>query len=314
MVYNTDFSLPLPITQSAHHLATQFAQRQSTPHKATQVLHNTLAVCVVNDYLHMMGIETDLTASDSWNPVLQTMADVADLHIPGVGRLECRPMVAQRSRPTMCPVPPEVWGDRIGYVVVEIDEATRQAEILGFVPTVEDEFLPLHHLQAPEDLMDHLASLRVPAVVRQAGAAFNSVSQWLQGSIDAGWQTLESLLNPPQAEYAFRGAIAPLQDQVPGVRQAKLVELDVPLVLVVAATSNAQGEVDILLQVHPMNGVTLPAGVGLQVLDELGAVFQSVQSRTADDYIQLQIGGAPGEVFQVQVLLGDRQVTESFVI
>ncbi len=55
-----DFALKLPISQIARITAQQFANQQPNPEKAEQVRLNTLAVWVVNDYLQMMDIATDL--------------------------------------------------------------------------------------------------------------------------------------------------------------------------------------------------------------------------------------------------------------
>src|ERR687886_2996272 len=89
-----DLSILMPITQESLQFAQQFANEQPTPEKALQVYLNTLAVCTMNNYLRIMDIPTDLTASDSWNPVVRLAADVADLWVVGMGRLECRPISA----------------------------------------------------------------------------------------------------------------------------------------------------------------------------------------------------------------------------
>ncbi|MCU0517071.1 MAG: DUF1822 family protein [Oscillatoria sp. Prado101] len=152
-----NFALLLPLTQNARRVAQQFANEQPTPEKAEQVRLNTLAVWVVNDYLQMMNIPTDLSAGDSWNPHVRLCADVADLEVSGAGRLECRPLKkGQRS----CYIPPEVWEERIGYMVVEIDDSLRSASLLGFVPTAATHELPVSQLQPPEDLIDCLSQLR----------------------------------------------------------------------------------------------------------------------------------------------------------
>lgn len=170
MVDNTleqdDFALPLPITQTALAIAEHFASRQPTPDKATQVWLNTLAVHAVHDYLEMMGIATDLKASDSWNPIAQLCADTADLMMPDYGRLECRPVSALAAT---CPIPPEVWDDRIGYVVVQIEEATQQASLLGFVEHAAVEELPLNQLQPIDALFDHLHVLHHSTVANATG-------------------------------------------------------------------------------------------------------------------------------------------------
>ncbi|NES86616.1 MAG: DUF1822 family protein, partial [Moorea sp. SIO2B7] len=75
--------LHLPITEEARQTAQKFAQEQPNYQKAAQVRLNTLAIWVVNDYLKLMGITTNLTAGDSWNRLLRMCADVADLEIIG---------------------------------------------------------------------------------------------------------------------------------------------------------------------------------------------------------------------------------------
>ena len=159
----SDF-LALPITQSARQTAQTFRQQQSTPEKAKQVYLNTLAVWAVKDYLSMMEIPCNLEASDSWNPVIRLCADIADLVVSGIGRLECRPILPQA---VTCALPPEVWSDRIGYLVVVIDEEHRQACLLGFTPSVSTDSIPLNQLQPLESLLAHISEF-VPAVSPQS--------------------------------------------------------------------------------------------------------------------------------------------------
>ncbi|MBI4781422.1 MAG: DUF1822 family protein [Oscillatoriophycideae cyanobacterium NC_groundwater_1537_Pr4_S-0.65um_50_18] len=317
MTYTTSSALPLPITRQAIALADQFAHRHPAG-KAAQVRLNTLAVCVMNDYLHMMGIATDLTASDSWNPVSQLGADVADLEVAGVGKLECRPCL---STSESCFVPPEVWEDRIGYVVIQIDETTQEASLLGFVERAI-ETLPISELQSPEALLDHLDRLMHPvAAAAMAGSRVVNLSQWLQNSFETGWQTVNSLLNPPNLAYGFRGMESD-QDALQGesqgsFRRAKLIDLSIqmpnPVALVVELTPEGQ-RTEICLQVHPTGTAYLPADLRLSVLDEAGELFLEAQSRGTDNYIQLQFSGSSGETFQVQVAIADTHVTETFVI
>ena len=160
MSHVEDGALRLPITEAARQVATEFANRQPTPQKMAQVRSNTLAVWVVNDYLQLMGISTHLHSSDSWNPVVQLSADIADLDVAELGRLECRPVL---SGATTCYIPPEVWCDRIGYVAVEIENTLRRAKLLGFTPTAVTEHFPLKQLQPLESLLVHLNKLRSSA-------------------------------------------------------------------------------------------------------------------------------------------------------
>lgn len=311
-----DRSLPLPITQAAHEMARQFSTQLPTLEKAEQVRLNTLAVCAVNDYLQMMGIPTNLNSGDSWNRVVRLFADVADLEVEGVGRLECR--VVKANQPT-CYIPPEVWEDRIGYVVVQLDEINQEATMLGFAKQVAAGKLHINSLESLEDLLAHLSQL----VSRTAFGYGNVVNltQWLQNVFETSWQTVESVLNP--LTFSFRKANGSGSDseyQEPHVRRAKLIDLGMQLAghciaLVVELRPESEQKFDVLLQVHPAGSqVFLPPLLQLIVLDETGTIFLEAKARRADNYIQLQFKGTPGERFSVKVALGEVSFTESFVI
>ncbi|NJR66227.1 MAG: DUF1822 family protein [Leptolyngbyaceae cyanobacterium CRU_2_3] len=314
-----NLALPLPLTQQAQTLADRFARRQPTLQKATQVRLNTLAVCVVNDYLQMMGIPTDLSVGDSWNPVTQLGADIADLEILCVGRLECRPVLNSLTYT----VPPEVWADRIGYVVVQIDEVAQEARLLGFVEQAAYEEALISELRSPEALLDHLDRLihpMSPPIAPIQKAVLVNLSQWLQNSYGTGWQTVESLLNPTGFTYGFRSRSMEIAPELPQetIRRAKLIDLNIqmpnPVALVMELTPESEQRTAIRLQVHPINQTYLPPYLHLAILDESGATFLEAQSREADNYIQLQFSGAPGEPFRVQVTIAEASVIESFVI
>jgi len=254
-----DLSLSLPITQTALRTAQQFANEQPTPQKAEQVRLNTLAVCAVNDYLQMIGIPTNLEASDSWNPVLRLCADVADLEVTGIGRLECRP---HKSGQSSCYIPPEVWLDRVGYIVVEIDELSLEATVLGFTQTVTSEELPIRQLQAIDDLIDVLNPLDEPQQIPTVARTRVNLNQWLTNIFEQGWQTVESLFAPTEPEFAFNFRSAPdaVMDELAvsdeGISRAKLIDLGMqlagyPVALVVKLQPESERKTHILLQLHP---------------------------------------------------------------
>ncbi|MBE9037114.1 DUF1822 family protein [aff. Roholtiella sp. LEGE 12411] len=306
-----DFAITLPISQIARITAQQFANQQPTPEKAEQVRLNTLAVWVVNDYLQMMEIPTNLQASDSWNPVMRLCANVADLEIPSVGRLECRPV---RLHQQTCAIPPETWEERVGYLVVQFDESLQEAKLLGFIPQVTTEILALTQLQPLEALIDHLAT---PLV---------NLSQWFAGIFETGWQTIESLWNVPELRpaYAFRGTETVeknTSNQLEAVtRRAKLMDLGIqilnqPVMLMVEITPETDQQTSIRLQLHATGSqIYLPQGVQLTVIDSSGGVFLEAQARKSDNYIQLQFRGEPTELFSVRVALHDTSITEHFMI
>lgn len=316
-----EFALTLPITQGARWTAQAFASEQPTPAKAAQVRLNTLAVLVTQNYLQLMDIPTDLAASDSWDPVMRVCLDVADLELPGVGRLECRPVMPDAERYF---VPAETWEDRVGYVVVQVDESAQEAQILGFVPTVEDEELPLNNLRSPEDMLDHLNELRQseaiapnPVLVTAQQTLVN-LGNWLQTTwqegqqaIAEGWSTVEQVLGGAELSpaYAFRRAET-------SVRRAKRVTLgNTAIALVVDVQATRDEQLDIRLQLHPIAPQTqLPVGLQLAVLDNTEEILVDATATGMEDFLELQIEGASGEAFRVQVKLGSDQETQSFVI
>jgi Protein of unknown function (DUF1822) len=146
-----------PIGTEAHAIAQQTQQRHRGA-KAKQVYLNTLAVSAVDFYLRCLGIETDWAASCSRDPVFQTLMDIADLEILHLGKLECRPLLPQAD--VVC-IPPEVWSERIGYVVVQLNRSLQEATLLGFTTTVpESGEVAIAQLQAIADLPAYIQQVQ----------------------------------------------------------------------------------------------------------------------------------------------------------
>lgn len=306
----------VPLTLEAHRIAQQFHKHQSNSKKAKQVYLNTLAVYAVNFYLKCLGIETEQSASDSWNPVMQTLANIADLEVKDLGKLECRPVLAEVKS---CHVPPEVMSARIGYVAVRLDQSLTEATVLGFLPTVAKEEFPLSQLNSLEDLLEHLSQLKQPQPVKERV----QLRQWWHDVFDAGWQTVEALFDAPQAELAFRfrnrynPQTSASNNSTDGVKRGKLLGLErvgEQVALFVGLKSVTSSEIDISVEVYPTGGqIYLPQDLQLMVLDEKGEAVMQAQARSTKN-IQLKFSSEPGETFGVKVALGDVSVTEAFLI
>ncbi|MEG4446797.1 DUF1822 family protein [Microcoleus sp. AT9_B5] len=192
-------SLPMPITQKAIRLAWQFASEHNHPQKVEQLYLNTLAVLAVCDYLKILDMETDLTKCDSWDPVIRIFENVADLYIKGLGKIECRPLRSagkqgenaqensSNNLPEICPVPIEAREERIGYIVVEIDEDEKEARLLGFSPTAGTGELVLSELHSLDDFLLHLEHISESQV---------NLRLWLENVFTSNWESVESIFNP----------------------------------------------------------------------------------------------------------------------
>ncbi|WP_264320961.1 DUF1822 family protein [Zarconia navalis] len=359
-------SLPIPITQKARDRARQFSTEQPNRYRAKRVYLNTLAVWAVRDYLQLMEIETNLEASDSWNPLVRMCADVADLKIEGVGTLECRPVkalgiaaptsekITRHSKTSrVCTIPPEVQTDRVGYAIVEIDDANSTATLLGFVKTAGNGTISLTQLESLDGLLAHLDRVRQPEI---------QLNRWLRKQFESEWQDAESLLlrevEPDrvpdrhqtrsnwdrwmQALMGDRHPISQKTSTAPGdasglvfrspgrvtrlvpeaqVARAKLVDFgmqlgDRAIALLVALTQDPDRKVGIWVQVHPMRGARyLPPNLKLALLSDTGETLQDVVSEDLDLYIQLRpFKALPQTHFSLQVALDDLSLTEAFAI
>ena len=312
-----DRAISLPITSEICHIAEEFATRQPNSQKAERVRLNTIAVSVVNNYLEMLGIQTDLSASDSWNPVMQLCSDSADLAISGVGKLECRTV---KTGADSCQIPLEVWDLRIGYVVVEIEDSGKEAKILGFIDRVATEELPLNTLQPLEYLIDRIYDLKEST----ADSSLVNLGNWFDSVFDAGWQTVESLFSPQQLIPALGFRNANASDGEPfdlsadmGVTRAKEIDLGVQLgdrgvILLIRLIPEANDRIGITLQVHPQpDKLYLPEALTLKILEN-SEEFMEAQARSQDNFIQLQFSGQTGERFTVEIVLNEARFSEHF--
>lgn len=274
-------SIPFPIPRAAI-IQADLHCKDLDGTKAQQIRQNTLAVWVVNEYLSLMDVATDLTAGDSWHLLAKLGVDTADL-VTASGKLECRSIVGtvdleqDNWQQQSCYVPPEVWSDRCGYVFVQLDEANQMAEILGFLPRVEQEVVALDQLQVFEDLFDHLYALKtaestVKAPVsqimiaaidkaQQAMQGTTVLGRWLQDQIEEGWQALDSLVGLTPA-YAFRTRQATV---VSTVESQPYSQQSSQITIVRRGKEISFGNWD---QASEVCQVTLVMGVKSQVLDQ----------------------------------------------
>ena len=305
-----DLNFTVPLTLVAHQFAQQFHQQQPNLQKAKQVYLNTLAVYAVEFYLKCLGIETDIQASESWNPAIQMLANTADLEVKDLGKLECRTVLSEAQ---VCQVPPEVWFNRICYVAVRLAPALTQATLLGFVPTVNQEVFPLSELKPLEDLLEHLDKLKQPV---KGGVA---LSPWLQNVFEAGWETVDALFGLSQAEiaFSFRSQSTTPENPVSQVKRGKWLSLErlgEEVALCVGLVPETSSKMNISVEAYPKKGQSyLPQDLQLMVLDENGdVVLQAIAKST--ETIQLKFKGELGERFSVKVALGEVSLTEAFLV
>ena len=312
--------LSVPLGKDAHRLALQFAAEQATADKGKQVYLNTLAVYAVHSYLKWLPVETTLTQGDSWHPGLRAIFDVADLVLPNIGKLECRPVLPGEVAFTL---PPEVTTDRIGYIAVQFNRQLDSVQLLGFAPanmsSEQTEKIQVAELQSIDALIDNIHQQSIKHVQNPAvkpETLLVNLRQWLEGIFNEDWQPAGLVLASNLRSTTRRG----LDAEPCSVSRAKVIDLgrQLPpqaLVLLVQLTHTATEVVDIRLRLYPGDdSVHLPPNLQLIVLDEAGTACLEAQSRSADDWMQLEFSCQDEERFKVTVVLGEISITEQFVV
>ncbi len=341
MLINQSLCVAIPLTQTMRDIARRSASRHSSPEKQGQVYRNLLTVQAVATYLARMGVDTHCQESYSYDLAAQLAFDVADLMLPGIGRLECRPV---QPKTLHCEVPMETWDDRLGYIAVELD--AQEARLLGFLPEVKMSSVPLHSFRPLTELFDAL-------VVRE-----HSLGAWLVGQAMAQWldlrqwrsqdtslaaflsggpaiapidptlpdtalqiQQLEGAMDKAQDDEALWTAADRLWQIAPNHAQAtvrRVLDLGlalegVALALMVGVLPRRDGQMALLLRVAPIKQVYLPRGLVLAGLYPDGTPFATVEARAADNLIQLKFQAEARERFSVRLSLGETTITEHFV-
>ncbi|MBW4494138.1 MAG: DUF1822 family protein [Oscillatoria princeps RMCB-10] len=201
------YNLTIPLGEEARARARKFAAEQETEEKQRQVYYNTLAVWAVNSFVLSLNYETDLSAGESWNPVIRMFHDVADLTLPDLGRLECRPCY---SGETEISLPVEVTEDRLAYVAVRFEgRSDEKAQLLGFMRAADvpvPAIIKIEELEEIESLLDYLFRLESGIeAVRESAEGDEKVQKLLEAaSISMIIAQLERIYRL-EPEYEWRG-------------------------------------------------------------------------------------------------------------
>jgi Protein of unknown function (DUF1822) len=310
------------ISWSAHIQAEKFRRYQSQGSKAKQVYLNTLAVSVANSYLNLLGWSTSLVESDSWNPISQTMMNIADLQIPGYGKLECPVVLSGQSTVI---VPPETWSGRIGYLVVMLDQALQTATILGFVPQVHQMEIPLEQLESLSKFPTYLSQQK-----RLESPSNTGLSRWMTGdlqseALNSDWQQLDQLF-PQLRIMNFRNG----QElaQLPSTSASVSASASVSRFKLVSLGQDAEYTIALILDLQLLNEKEfnvsvkvsnyqnehyLPEGLELVIVDQASHSVMTAQANQTET-IEFCFSGERQENFAVEIALEEQFVVEHFTI
>jgi hypothetical protein len=300
-------SLSLPVTLKQRLTAKKFAQQQLCADKLLKVEMSIIAIFGVKNYLDIMGIPTSLENSDSWNPLIRLCTDIADLEIVGIGKLEC---IAIPAGVTRFSIPSEVWKERIGYVVVEVQPSYKEVILRGFLQKVSQESIKLERISPLESLLERIHQYQ----------NLVNLKNWLERIFEKDWQPVDKVLSSSLGSSNFRLKDTERKQHPKYAEGGKIIDLGIQLkglsiALILDFKPEEENNTSIRLQVHPGNSEQfLPPNLQLIVLDDSGKVFLEAKSREQDNYIQLVFSGESQEEFSVKIAFRDMTLTENFVI
>lgn len=288
----------VPLSGADFKLAQKFSREQKDADKSKQVFLNTLAVLAVNFYCQCLKVETNLEESIIGHYNRRILMDSADLKIDVLGKLECRPVLPNEN---ICYVPSEVWSDRVGYVVVEIDEEAKKAILFGFVEQIETNELPLAQLPDIDNLVDLLLLAKN--------------KQFLERIFAKNWNEDESakILKDKQKKLVRRDSPAlPTIDKsiTSPLYKAKYITLiRRTFILLVRITPTKEGKFQLLVEVE--SSKKIPSDLNLKLLSLSDQTLKANPTR-GGHYISLESTLQLGESFQIQVKRAEESHTEQF--
>lgn len=319
----------VPLTSEAYYLAENFQKIHHSSQKAKQIYLNTLAIYAANFYCQFMGIETDWKNSDSFDWTNQVFLNIADLNLPNFGRLECCPILPNQNN---LDIPVETREkDRLGYLIVEINEQKKQAVIKKFcqtdkLPRNQDNVL-VENLQPLDSFLDYIEQIEEASTdnsnrinLEMVNEKVTSLTNWFENSFNHGWKSIEFLrknyVNKLQKRFfSLPSKQKEQKDTQTAYKTIKLCK-DCSLAYVADIKLESTKEIDIMLRIYPNqeDQKYLPSGLKLSVIDNLGDVFLETQTEKKDECLQIKFKGGQTKKFILKTELKGESIEEEFVI
>jgi hypothetical protein len=217
-------NLKIPLTSADHQQVKNIAlQSGCQGEKLQRLVKNLLAVRAMAHWLKIYDIDYDDGESYGRQPPIHLGETIADLYLPGLGRLECRGIDRQGEEIYFGA---ESWQDRLGYAVVEISEDLREGEILGFFESITTETVPKRALQPIEGLFRVIATVQqasmVPALTEVVQTAVNRVAEliqtWVEQVTTATWQLGTEQWAPQLIPVRSLGTVERIIDKFQGAK------------------------------------------------------------------------------------------------
>ncbi len=161
----------------------------------------------------------------------------------------------------------------------------------------------------------------------QSRSVVVKLSDWLQEQFAATWQAIDAVLLPAQIATAWRSGENTFDTTTPESAIAPEYEINRVKVLEWGANPG-EGAIAVLIGMTPIDGSQINIGLSICPVGENATFLQEIQVRLLDgngtavgqasatitETMQFQFTGQVGEQFSIEVMMGDRRLTELFEI
>jgi hypothetical protein len=208
---------------------------------------------------------------------------------------------ASVTRAAISPIP-AIANDRVAPL---IERLSNPAESL---PRLAVPFELWAAIVEPPALLQRLHQQRQTG---QSTPTVTKLSNWLQGQIDTIWQTLDTILLPPQIATAVRSeSSTPTASNVYRCKVYTFAAGEIALAIGISPISDTECRIE--LQIHSAGGAAqLPGSTCLRLLTVDGSEIGRA-SAAVTETIQFQFRANLGEQFQIEIECAGETLTESF--
>lgn len=312
MILDQSTSLKIEFSDQNRYLAHKIAAQTIDPAIQNHLYRHALALQAAALYFQGLGLSSNLELADSSHAAWSLMTGSFDLYLTDLGSLECCAVLPEA---THVAIAPESWGNRIGYLIIEIDDSTNSAALLGFIRSVDQQMtVPLTELESLDALLDHLEALE------QSVTMHARLNQWLQDTDLAsktGWKVVKKLSAPRISPLAVRLTPAvgsSLKQPLQFKRSLSLARGDDRMELFLGLQQLNHQKMGITLSLRPEAPCqALPNDLLIALMGDDDQVHLSVQPKTTDHFV-VNFSGAAGDHFSLLIQVGDITYSESFEI
>ncbi|MBE9211328.1 DUF1822 family protein [Plectonema cf. radiosum LEGE 06105] len=298
-----ELAIPVPIPASFRRQAQVYASQFFVQDVQKRIYRQTLALLAVDNYLRLLGFETNLNQPERWNVTSRLWSEANELEIAWVGNLECC-LIAAEQQSMILSQSQLSSGIGIGYVFVEITNSEKTAILTGFLPALqeqaEDREIRVADLMSIDDFIDDLSERQISSsslekidnlTTEFAEKKIIYLQNWLNHIYEEGWE--------------------PSMRDLQTVTCHKKLQLGGQVFDIQLGVSQSSDELVLVRVIVQSEGTNLPMGMQVSVPDEADIYTETVNEIASLISIPLEL--APEENFWIELSYKDESIREYFI-